>query len=144
MRTDPTYGDLAALRAKMVIWAKGLTHNGANAEDLVQVALLKMTAGRHLAPTDPREIEPWARVVLLNTFRYGLRRRVPQFIDLDDVVLCATENPETTTYCHQMFALAGNDLIRAGMGFDYSRGMKAATLRSRRHRARLALLEVAA
>lgn len=142
---DENYGDLAALRANMVVWAKGLTRGASHAEDLVQNAMLKMLANRHLAPPID-QVGPWARVVLLNEFRTGLRsaRRAPPLVDFEKVLLAAADNPETQTYCRQMLALAGDDLVRAGMGFEYSRGFKAATLRSRRHRARLALQQVAA
>lgn len=105
MRDDPTFGDLRALRTRMMTWAKSLTRSGSNTEDLVQSALLKMLANRHRAPSLLADVDPWARLILLNEFRMALRtRRVS--VSLDDVELVAPDNPETQTYCRQIMRMA--------------------------------------
>jgi DNA-directed RNA polymerase specialized sigma24 family protein len=151
MRLDPTFGDLRALRAKMVLWARVMTR-GADVEDLVQAALLKMIAGRHMAPAVPSEIESWARVVLLNTLR-DIRRvdaRTPSVIDLDHVLLAAPDNPETSTYCRQVF----REVLRwcPSLLLDpeprgnrwMADATKTVTERRRRYRARKAVAEMVA
>lgn len=107
MRLDPDFGDLRELRAKMVVWAKRLTRGGARAEDLVQEALLKMIANRNRFSPEPGGVEQWARIALLNVFRDGLRvdRRRPHFVDFENLHLTSPDNPETATYCRQVFRL---------------------------------------
>lgn len=150
-RLDPDYGDLSALRAKMVVWAKGMTRNAPHAEDLVQAALLKMLANRHLAPP-LAQVDPWTRRVLLNTVRDERRAstRQPVTVDLDDVPLAASDNPETQTYCRQVFRMClGLDpsllLDPESNGQRWLNGTaKTVTERRRRYRARLKLQQVAA
>lgn len=166
MRLDPTFGDLRALREKMMIWARTLTRGGSNAEDLVQAALLKMLSNRHRAPEGA--IEPWARVVLLNVFREGLRaaKRVPFTLSIEagmsdpqsgrcgrkepSWMPAAPDNPETSTYCRQVFRKClGLDpsllLDPDSNGQRWEGGVaKTVTERRRRYRARLSLQQVAA
>lgn len=140
---DPTFGDLKELRLRMVRWAKSLTRGGANAEDLVQTALVKMLANRHRAPARLAEMDPWARGILINVFRDDRRsqHRLPGFVDLDDVTLRAAENPETSTYCRQVFGMLGLDAstLLGEPGRDFT-----STQRVQRYRARQAILQVAA
>jgi DNA-directed RNA polymerase specialized sigma24 family protein len=165
MRLDPTFGDLRALREKMMIWARTLTRGGSNAEDLVQAALLKMLSNRHRAPEGA--IEPWARVVLLNEFRMARRvaGRLPAMLSIEggredrrtgavrdepDWLPAAPDNPETSTYCNQVFRRClGLDpsllLDPDSNGQRWEGGVaKTVTERRRRYRARLSLQQVAA
>lgn len=142
MRLDPTFGDLTELRRKMVQWARKLTRGGHHAEDLVQTALIKMIANRNRVPLD--RIEPWARVVLLNTFQDGLRsdKRRPHFVDCENALLVSPDNPETQTYCRQIFALCvenGAEHLLAEID-----GPMTNTQRTQRRRARMQLERVAA
>lgn len=139
MRTDPVFGDLSALRAKMLRWAK---RYGADGEDLVQAALLKMLAHRDRAPGRIEEIEPWAFVVLRNAaFDASNKRR--DTVSLDAVLeLAAVENPERQTWCRQVLSRAPGFLIAVGMGGGEAALTGAA--RSRTHRARAELARVAA
>ena len=139
--TDPTFGNLAELRSKMVKWAKAHTRGGSDAEDLVQAALLKMLSNRHRAPVVLAEVEPWARVVLLNTFRNEIKRH-RQFVPIDDIQLAAPDNPETAVYCRQVCRLALG--LDAGMLLAEPLSPEGATQRTRRRRARRILSEAVA
>lgn len=146
---DPTFGDLIALRLRMMKWALRMTGNTANAEDLVQTTLIRMLANRHIAPATLPEIDPWARVVMLNEFRTERRRHRPLFVSLDDLPLAAVDNPETETYCRQLFRMClGLDptlLIDPEGGHRWDPDEpKTITARRRRFRARREIQRVAA
>jgi DNA-directed RNA polymerase specialized sigma24 family protein len=125
----------------MLKWAKRLTHGGSNAEDLVQAAMVNMLAYRNRAPSTLADIDPWARVVLLNVFRQERRRQRPT-VSLDDVLLIAPDNPERQTYCRQVVRIALG--IDADMLLAEPLTPETATERTRRRRARLELQRIAA
>lgn len=139
---DPTFGDIADLRAKMVVWARSLTRGGHNAEDLVQSALLKMLANRHRAPALVEDVYPWARVILLNEFRGSLRGTRRVFVDIDDVPLVATDNPFTAVYCRQVCRIALG--LDAAMLLAEPEAPESNTARTQRRRARQRVEQVAA
>jgi DNA-directed RNA polymerase specialized sigma24 family protein len=133
--TDPTFGDLKVLREKMLRWAMRLTGARHSAEDLVQSAMLRMIARRHLAPTDPAGVDPWCRVVLTNEWRMGKRvdNRMPTMVSVDTgfssphvrhqhdghprqfdgvgAALTSPDNPFTAVYCRQVCAFLGFDSV---------------------------------
>lgn len=102
---DPDFGDLIALRLKMMKWAIRMTGNSANADDLVQTTLIRMLANRRHAPAASTDIDPWVRVVMLNEFRMERRRNRAVLVPIDDMPLAAVSNPETETYCRQVFRM---------------------------------------
>lgn len=152
MRSDATFGDLRSLREKMVVWARRMTRGGPSTEDLVQTALLKMFSNRHRFDPAAGGAEQWARVVLLNVFHDNLRaaRRAPLMLDITDMPLVAPDNPETSTYCRQVFRRCLG--LDPSLLFDpdsngqrWEGGIpKTVTERRKRYRARQALQQVAA
>jgi len=135
---DPTFGDLAELRNKMLRWARKLTRGGHQAEDLVQESLLRMLANRHKAPAVPAQVDPWARTFLTNVWLTERRNagRRPQFVDYDQQPLTAAEDPFTAVYCRQVCRYLGLD--RAMLLAEPEAPMSVAQ-RVRRHRVRLQL-----
>lgn len=102
MRNDPTFGDLAVLRKKMVAWAKRFTHGASDAEDLVQAAFIRMHINRDLAPTAPDEIAPWAYTVLKHEFLNTRRLVKREFVQFDNELAVDASNPETQTHCRRV------------------------------------------
>lgn len=139
---DPTFGDLIALRLKMMKWAIRMTGNSANAEDLVQTTLIRMLANRHNAPAALADIDPWARVVMLNEFRMERRRNRLPLVPIEDLPLAAVDNPETSVYARQVVRLC--QISGWEMLLTEPRGMENNTERTQRRRARIKLRRVAA
>jgi DNA-directed RNA polymerase specialized sigma24 family protein len=132
--TDPTFGDLKALREKMLRWAMRLTGARHSAEDLVQTAMLRMIARRHLAPADPAGIDPWLRVVLTNEWRMGKRASNRMSLaPIDAFPMAAPDNPFTAVYCRQVCTFLGFDSVEL---LALHPTNLTATERSRRFRAR--------
>lgn len=136
---DPTFGDLIALRLKMMTWARRMA--GPDAEDLVQTTLIRMLANRHNAPA-LADIDPWTRVVMLNEFRMERRRNRLPLVPIEDLPLAAVDNPETSVYARQVVRLC--QISGWEMLLTEPRGMENNTERTQRRRARIKLQRVAA
>lgn len=138
MRDDEIFGDLRALRADMLRWARKY---GPDAEDLVQAALVNMWTYRHTAPANKAELAPWAQTILRNVARTKARGARLQTEPMGERDFSAIENPETQTYCRQVLGRCSPTLLDAVL-----RCMPPAssTTRARWQRERARLAELAA
>lgn len=136
---DPDFGDLKALRERMLKWAKGMTRGGCHAEDLVQSALLRIFANRHRFDAALGGVDQWAHTILINEFRRDgrQRRRVPVLVDYEQVPLMAADDPFAVVYCRQVCRMALG--LDAAMLLAEPEVPENCTQRTRRRRARTRL-----
>ncbi len=131
--TDPTFGDLRDLRNQMLVYARHLSRNRANAEDMVQSAILKMLANRHRF-TVGHDVGAWARAILRNECRTAERnaRRWPMMPVPE--TLQAPDDSFTAVYCYQVGDMLGLDAVML-----LAEPVMTSTQRVRLRRARVAL-----
>ena len=147
--------DVLALRPALYAFARRLTKQESDAEDLVQNTILKALAARHRFEPGTN-LRAWLFTIMRNTFNSGWRRSCREVVTASEVMELSTIAPatqETNLWAREAASRLLNDLSPAhreililipvqGLCYEEAArvlGCSVGTVKSRLNRARAAL-----